>query len=240
MGKDVVIDVGQAWGKVKEQHIHKCFEKLIIPDDYVKQWNETHNEDVQWPGVNFRGFQDPPNDNSATERADRLKKINELVLGLQAKIDTLPEGQRVIIDVDSVEEAIHYDPNADLDNTEELITLGFLSQREEEGLSSEDNDRDIPQMAHEALKSLANIGYHFHPDDFKSKEAAEQASTYLKGLQKIFLETKDPITSTIPTQPRPASGPPSPQATTSGVTTIRPRPASGHPSPQAPTSGVMG
>merc|ERR1739842_275220 len=105
----------------------------------------------------------------------------------------------------------------DLDNTEELITLGFLSQREEEGLSSEDNDRDIPQMAHEALKSLANIGYHFRPDDFKSKEAAEQASTHLKALQKIFMEQKKPITSTIPTQP----GPPSPQASTSGVTAIK-------------------
>ena len=63
-------------------------------------------------------------------------------------------------------------------------------------------------MAHEALKALASIGITFRPDDFKSKEAAEQASTYLKGLQKIFLETKDPMTSTIPTQPRPASRPP--------------------------------
>merc|ERR1739842_200384 len=236
--KDVLIDIGHAWDRVEEQHIHKCFEKLIIPDDYLKQWNETNEENLQWPGLNFRGFQDPPNDNSATERADRLKKINELVSGLQTKIDTLPERQRVIIDRASVEEAIHYDPNDDLENTKELITLGFLSQREEEGLQSEDNDRDIPQMAHEALKALASIGITFRPDDFKSKEAAEQASTYLKGLQKIFLEQKNPITSTIPTQPRPASGPPSPQATTSGVTTIRPRPASGPPSPQASTSGV--
>jgi len=205
--KDVLIDIGHAWDRVEEQHIHKCFEKLIIPDDYLKQWNETHNENLQWPGLNFRGFQDPPNDNSATERADRLKKINELVSGLQTKIDTLPETQRVTIDRASVEEAIHYDPNDDLEDTEELITLGFLSQREE-GLQSEDNDRDIPQMAHEALKALASIGITFRTDDFKSKEAAEQASTHLKALQKIFLETKDPMTSTIPTQPRPASRPP--------------------------------
>ena len=79
-------------------------------------------------------------------------------------------------------------------------------------------------MAHEALKALASIGITFRTDDFKSKEAAEQASTHLKALQKIFLETKDPMTSTIPTQPRPASRPPSPQPTTSGVTTIRPSP----------------
>ena len=79
-------------------------------------------------------------------------------------------------------------------------------------------------MAHEALKALASIGITFRTDDFKSKEAAEQASTYLKGLQKIFLEMKDPMTSTIPTPPRPASRPPSPQPTTSGVTTIRPSP----------------
>ena len=140
----------------------------------------------------------------------------------------------VTIDRASVEEAIHYDPNDDLEDTEELITLGFLSQREEEGLQSEDNDRDIPQMAHEALKALASIGITFRTDDFKSKEAAEQASTYLKGLQKIFIEQKNPITSTIPTQPRP----PSPQASTSGVTAIRSTPASGPPSPQASTSGV--
>ena len=89
-------------------------------------------------------------------------------------------------------------------------------------------------MAHEALKSLANIGYHFRPDDFKSKEAAEQASTHLEALQKIFMEQKKPITSTIPTQP----GPPSPQASTSDVTAIRSTPASGPPSPQASTSGV--
>ena len=237
--KDVVIDVGQAWGKVKEEHIHKCFEKLICPDDYVKQWNETHNDDVQWSGVNFRGFENQANDNSATERADRLKKINELVLGLQAKIDTLPEQQQFIIDVESVEEAIHYDPNADLDNTEELITLGFLSQREEEGLSSEDNDRDIPQMAHEALKSLANIGYHFRPDDFKSKEAAEQASTHLEALQKIFMEQKKPITSTIPTQP----GPPSPQASTSDAirhSPVRPVPSENESNESLESLGAIG
>ena len=58
--KDVLIDIGQAWGRVEEQHIHKCFENLIIPDDYLKQWNETYNQNLQWPGPNFRGFQDPP------------------------------------------------------------------------------------------------------------------------------------------------------------------------------------
>merc|ERR1739842_156026 len=122
----------------------------------------------------------------------------------------------------------------DLDNTEELITLGFLSQREEEGLSSEDNDRDIPQMAHEALKSLANIGYHFRPDDFKSKEAAEQASTHLEALQKIFMEQNKPIT-----QP----GPPSPQASTSDAirhSPVRPVPTQpGPPSPQASRSDAI-
>ena len=79
-------------------------------------------------------------------------------------------------------------------------------------------------MAHEALKALASIGITFRTDDFKSKEAAEQASTYLKGLQKIFIEQKNPITSTIPTQP----GPPSPQASTSDAirhSPVRPVPS---------------
>merc|ERR1739842_106031 len=122
----------------------------------------------------------------------------------------------------------------DLDNTEELITLGFLSQREEEGLSSEDNDRDIPQMAHEALKSLANIGYHFRPDDFKSKEAAEQASTHLEALHKIFMEQKKPIT-----QP----GPPSRQASTSDAirhSPVRPVPSENESNESLESLGEIG
>ena len=218
--KDVVYDIGAAWDMVEDQHIHKCFENLISPEDYLNQWNETHSEDLQWPGPNFRGFK---NDNSATDRANRIQKIKDLVSGLQARIDTLPEAQRVTIDPASVEEVMLYDPTNDED-PEELLTLGFLGQREDEGLQSEDNDRDVPRMAHEALKSMASIGITFRRNDFKSKEAAEQASTHLKALQKIFLEMKDPKTTTIPTQPRPASRPPSPQPGTSGVTTIRPSP----------------
>ena len=40
--KDVLYDIGHAWDRVEKQHIHKCFENLIIPDDYLKQWNETY------------------------------------------------------------------------------------------------------------------------------------------------------------------------------------------------------
>ena len=35
-----------------------------------------------------------------------------------------------------------------------VCIFGFLSQREEEGFESEENDRDIPQMAHEAFRDV--------------------------------------------------------------------------------------
>merc|ERR1711954_342517 len=217
--KDVLFDIGEAWGTVEATHIHKCFEKLINPEDYEKKYNEIHNTNVQWSGENFRGFTDPDNDNSAAERVDKIK---ELVSKLHSKMSGLPENRRVTIDCDSVAEAINYDPNDDLEDTSELIQLGFLSQREAEGLESEENDL-VPDISHkkrETLKALAKIHLNFRTEDFKSKEEADQASTYLKGLQEIFLGMKDPTASTTHTPPRPSSRAPSPEPSTSGVCTI--------------------
>ena len=99
--KDVLFDIDEAWEKVEPTHIHKCFEKLINPQDYVTKYNEKHNTNVQWDGVNFGGFTDPGNDNSA---AERVEKIKEIVSKLHNKISGLPEDRRVTIDCDSVRE----------------------------------------------------------------------------------------------------------------------------------------
>ena len=126
-----------------------------------------------------------------------------------------------------VVKAIEYDPNEDLADTSELIQNGFYSQRVADGLVADENDlaTNISQKKRETLKALANIPINFRTEDFKSKEEAEQASTYLKGLQEIFLGMKDRdncTASTILTPPRPSSRGPSPGPTTSGITTFRP------------------
>ena len=119
----------------------------------------------------------------------------------------LPEDRRVTIDCDSVAEAINYDPNDDLEDTSELIQRGFLSQREAEGLESEENDLD-PDISHnkrETLKALANIQVKFRTEHFKSKDEADKASSHLKALHEIFLGMNDPIASTVHTPPRASS-----------------------------------
>ena len=224
--KDVVFDIGAAWETVEAPHIHKCFEKLIRPDDYVKKYNERYNTNVEWSGVNFRGFQDPDDDNSAAEKADKIK---DLVSKLHDKISYLPVERRVIIDCDSVRDAINYDPNDDLGDPSEFLQDGFSTQRGAEGLESgfeSEENEPLPSISHkkrEALKALANINLIFRREDFKSQEEADQASKYLKGLQEIFQGMKDPTASTIDTPPRPSSTAPAPEPSTSGVsTTFRP------------------
>ena len=208
--KDVLLDIGAAWEKVDGPHIHKCFEKLINPQDYVTKYNEKHTTNAQWDGVNFPGFTEPGNDNSA---AERVEKIKEIVSKLHNKITALPENRRVTIDTDSVTEAIDYDPNDDLGDTSDLIQRGFLGQREAEGLESEENDLDphISHNIHETLKALANIQVKFRTEHFKSKEEADKASTHLKALQEIFLGMNDPTASTIHTPPRASSRATSPE-----------------------------
>ena len=151
----------------------------MCPEDYEKQYNERYNVNVQWPGINFRGFRGPDNDNSVAGRAQKIQDFVNRLNNMQSHVS---------IDCDSVVEAIEYDPNEDLDDTSELIQNGFYSQRVSDGLVSDENDlvTNISQKKRETLKALANIPINFRTEDFKSKEEAEQAYKYLKGLQDIF------------------------------------------------------
>ena len=216
--KDVLLDIGDAWEKVEVTHIHKCFEKLINPEDYEKKYNERHNTSEEWHGLNFRGFTATNNDNSA---AERVNKIQELVSELHSRMDVLPENQRVTIDCDSVTAAIDYDPNEFPEDPIELIQDGFHSQREAEGLESEENDL-VSKDSHkrETLKALANIHVKLRPEHFNSREEADKASTYLKGLQEIFLGMNNPTASNKHTNPRPSPRATSPEPSISGVSTI--------------------
>ena len=217
--RDVIMDIGAAWATIDAKLIHKCFEKLLCPEDYEKQYNETYNVNVQWPGINFRGFRGTDNDNSVAGRAQKIQDFVNRLNNMQSHVS---------IDCDSVVEAIEYDPNEDLDDTSELIQNGFYSQRVSDGLVSDENDlvTNISQKKRETLKALANIPINFRTEDFQSKEEAEQAYIHLKGLQDIFRGMKDRdnrTASSILTPPRrPSSRSPSPGPTTSGITTFRP------------------
>ena len=142
------------------------------------QYNETHNKDEQWPGLNFRGFNIT---DINTSEADRAGKIKEIVDRLNKKQDY------VSIDSDSVQEAIEYNPNADSD-TSDLIQNGFYTQRLADGMVADDNDTsaNISEKTHESLKALANMSVSFSTEDFQSKEEAEKAYVHLESLQAIF------------------------------------------------------
>ena len=163
--RDVIMDIGAAWATIDAKLIHKCFEKLLCLEDYEKQYNERYNVNVQWPGLNFRGFKGTDINTSGAERA---QKIQDIVNRLSNKQN------HVSIDSDSVQEAIEYDPNEDLADTSELIQNGFYSQRVSDGLVSDENDlvTNISQKKCETLKALSNIPINFRTVDFKSKEEA--------------------------------------------------------------------
>ena len=182
---------------------------------------------LQWPGINFRGFRGTDNDNSVAGRAQKIQDFVNRLNNMQ---------NHVSIDCDSVVEAIEYDPNEDLADTSELIQNGFYSQRVADGLVADENDlgTNISHKKRETLKALANISINFRTEDFQSKEQAEQAYSYLEGLQGIFRGMKDSdnrTASSILTSPiRPSSRSPSPGPTTSGITTFRPSRVSPPPS----------
>ena len=50
--------------------IHKCFEKVMPPDDYVKAYNERYDAREQWPGLNRRGFDDERDMEDGGDQAD--------------------------------------------------------------------------------------------------------------------------------------------------------------------------
>ena len=68
----VVEDIGAAWEEIDEILIHKCFEKLVNPDDYTKQFNEEHGTTDQWTGKDFRGFSDG---SSGSIKADKIREM---------------------------------------------------------------------------------------------------------------------------------------------------------------------
>ena len=181
--------------------IHKCFENLLCPEDYVKQYNETYNTAEQWPGTNFRGF-DTSDINTSEARG---KKIKEYVDSLNNRLNNMD----VTIDSDSVHEVMEYNPNEDVDTTE-LIHSGFYTQRLADGIDiANDNDAgvNIHEKTHECLKALSNICITFSTDDYQCKEQAEKASDHLEGLQAIFRQMKIAASnpSGTPSQPRGAS-----------------------------------
>ena len=161
--KDVTMNIGTAWDGIEPPLIHKYFEKLVVPEDYLNQYNETYHKDDQWPGINFRGFTD-----LSISEADKVKKIKDIVDSLNKK------QQYVSIDSESVKEAIEYNPNVDIDPAD-LIQEGFYSQRVADGIvGDDDNDTgiNIHDKAEEAMISLADMSIMFCPQDFDSKEQA--------------------------------------------------------------------
>ena len=199
--KDVIMDIGGAWDTIDETLIHKCFENLLCPEDYIKQYNETYNTAEQWPGTNFRGF----NTSDINTSEARGKKIKEYVDSLNNRLNNMD----VTIDSDSVHEIMEYNPNEDVDTTE-LIHSGFYTQRLADGIDiADDNDAgiNIPEKTHECLKALTNICITFRTDDYQCKEQAEKAAEHLEGLQAIFRQMKIAASnpSGTPSQPRGAS-----------------------------------
>ena len=212
----VVRDIGAAWETVEKTHIHKCFENLLSPEDYVKEYNERYGACEEWDGLNFRGFQVPDNDKIAEERAE---KIRQLVSSLHAKLSDRPDERIVTIDCESVIDAVNYDPNDDQENTTELIQQGYHTLREAKGLGlseaeelgSEENDVD-PDFSHnkrQTLQALAKISVTYQTGDFTSKEEAAEVATCVSKLQEIFSKIRVPTASTIATP------------STSGVTIFR-------------------
>ena len=172
----VVEDIGKAWGEIDDILIHKCFEKLVKPDEYTKQFNEEHDTNLQWTGKDFRGFSDG---SSVSDRAD---KIREMVATINNQLSHLD----ITIDDESVREHVEYDPNKDID-TDEAIHSGFHRQRFAGRLEmSTDADIDVQSKAHDFLKSVTEQQITFRPDDYNSREHAERASLILDELRDIY------------------------------------------------------
>ena len=54
--KDSIYDIAKAWDSIGIPLIHKCFESLLSPVDYVKEYNGIYNRNEDWDGIIFRGF----------------------------------------------------------------------------------------------------------------------------------------------------------------------------------------
>ena len=61
--KDSIYDIAKDWDSIGIPLIHKCFESLLSPVDYVKEYNGIYNRNEDWDRIIFRGFSlinDPP------------------------------------------------------------------------------------------------------------------------------------------------------------------------------------
>ena len=148
--------------------IHKCFEKVMTPEEYVKEYNAKYNASEEWPSINWRSWDgnedsidadDPIVDgfdgSSVLHRINRINMIRRI-------IDNLHNMEPpVAIDCENVQHAIEYDPNTDLEE-EVLIHEAFQEQRvvqRVEGVDGNDMDTNILlKKTTESLKVLCNIG----------------------------------------------------------------------------------
>ena len=76
--KDCIFDIGQAWESVDRPLIHKCFENLLSPDNYLFEYNVKYHRNDEWTGIDYGGF-DPASDASDSAKLIQMHRIvNEL------------------------------------------------------------------------------------------------------------------------------------------------------------------
>ena len=55
---DCIQDIAIAWDTIDSALIHRCFENLLPPDEYVAAYNAIYNTSEEWTGINYIGFDD--------------------------------------------------------------------------------------------------------------------------------------------------------------------------------------